>query len=213
MNAIKSAARSQPGEWSLSFISIPAFKLLQTHLQLLQRRVQPALDRAQRQVECFGNLAKRKLFKLLHHHHLPQLDRQTVYRSPDCYRFLPALDDARGRVAQGRGKASGISFLSVIKCRLTSHFRASLPRNALVHRYPVQPGRNLSLAAEAAQIPKSGEKGLLSGVAGVFLTAEHAVSKRKDTSLPAPYNLAESLRIARYSTLNDDLVRTQSFHS
>jgi hypothetical protein len=79
-NAIKSDARSQVGELSLSFISIPAFKLLQTHLQLLQRRVQPALHGAQRQIERICNLAKCQFFKLFHHHHLPQLDWQAVYR-------------------------------------------------------------------------------------------------------------------------------------
>src|SRR6185503_8810668 len=137
MNAIKSDARSQSGEWSLSFISIPAFKLLQTHLQLLQRRVQPALDRAQRQFERLGNLAKSEFFKLLHHDDLPQLDRKTVYRATNRCRLLPALGDARGRVAQRRDKPTGVGLSFVFKCRLTSHFGASLPGNALVHRNPV----------------------------------------------------------------------------
>src|ERR1041384_3473537 len=213
MNAIKSDARSQAGECSLSFISIPAFKLLQTHLQLLQRRIQPALDRTQRHFERLGNLAKCEFFKLFHHPPLPQLDRQTVYGSTNGCRFLSAFGEARGRVAQRRDKAPGVGLSFVFKCRLTSHFRASLPGNALVNRNPVQPGGDFRLATEPTQVPKSGEKGLLSGVAGVFLAAEHAVSKRKDAALPAPHNLAESLRIARQSTLNDDLVGTQSFHS
>src|SRR6185295_14410884 len=122
MNAIKSDARSQSGEWSLSFISIPAFKLLQTHLQLLQRRIQPALDRAQRQVERLGNLAKSEFFELLHHDHLPQLDWQTVDCSTNGCRFLPALGDPRGRVTQGRNKAAGIGLMLLFKRRFTPDF-------------------------------------------------------------------------------------------
>src|ERR1700752_4544088 len=167
MNAIKSEARSQAGGCCLSFMLIPAFKLLQTHLQLLQRCVQPALDCAQRQIQRLRDLTKREFFKLLHHHYLPKIDRQ------------------------------GVCFLLLRKRQLASHFRTPLARNALVNSNPVQPGGDFCLAAKATQITKSGEKRLLSGVTGLFLTSKHAVRKRKEAALPAPHNLAESLRSAR----------------
>src|SRR5215213_1175105 len=100
----------------------------------------------------------------------------------------------------------------VFEGRLASDLRASLPRDALVDGDPVQPRGDFRFATEPAKVPKRGEKGLLSGVAGVLLAAQHAVSEREDASLPAPHELAESLSLAGQGTLHDDLVGSQSFH-
>jgi len=78
----------------------------------------------------------------------------------------------------------------------------------------VQPRGNLSFTAEGAQVSKRGEEGLLGSIARVLLASKHAKSKREDSPLPAPYNLAESLRVACQSTLYDMLVaRSVSFLS
>ncbi len=47
--------------------------MFQSHLELPQRCIEPAFDRAQGQVERFGYLLERQFLKLFHHDNLSQL--------------------------------------------------------------------------------------------------------------------------------------------
>lgn len=100
-------------------------------------------------------------------------------------------------------KAGCVLFRFNVESALTSNFRPALARNALIDSDTVQPGRNLCFAAKPAQIAKRRQKGLLRGVARIFFAAEHAKGKRENASLPARYDFAESLCVARQGTLHD----------
>ena len=86
--------------------------------------------------------------------------------------IFPATFRMHGGMVPVYYEAAGVVVLLVFQCRLASNLRASLSRNALVHGDPVQPRRNLRVAAKPAQVAKSREKSLLGGVASVFHAAE-----------------------------------------
>ena len=137
---------------------------------------------------------------------LKTLLAEKATRPPPGHRFLPSFDYSRRRVNHGHRESRRILFLFVVQRGFASDSRLSLSRDALVDGNPMQPGRNFRLAAKSTQVPKRGQKRLLRRVARVLLAPQNAVRKREDTPLPAPHNLAESVRFAGQSPLHDDLV-------
>src|ERR1043166_1919475 len=76
----------------------------------------------------------------------------------------------------------------------------------------MQPRRDFCFATKPAQIPRRGEKSLLSRVAGVLFAPEHAKRQRKNAPLPATHNLTERLWVARQRAFNHLLVVGGRFH-
>src|SRR5947209_14317121 len=183
---------------------------LKPHAQLLQRRVEPALDRAQRNLERVSYLLTCPILKLLHHDPLTQLRRERSHRSPDGFRPLLRLGRARGRSALVRRQktlARGLDL--VLDASLRAHARTALARDALVDRDAVQPGRDFRLAAEALQIAVGRDEGLLRGVARVLVCAEDAVSQGVNFPLPAAHHFTEGLLVSGKRAFHQLLVGRQ----
>src|SRR5258708_21115016 len=179
--------------------SDPFAKLLQAHLQLPERRVQPALYGTQRQIERVRYFLERKFLEFFHHHNLSQVRRQGANRSSDCHASFSAFSRPRRRNLCRQSKDGRILFGFILERRLAPHLRASLPRDALIDGDPMQPRRNLRFAAKAAQIPKRGHESLLRRIARLFFAAEHPKSQREDASLPPTHDLPNPLRIPRHA--------------
>src|SRR5438105_2690079 len=196
----RAGSRRYSGPWRRTSRSLRGnlqMESFEPHAQLLQRRVEPALDRAQRNLERVGYLLKRQILELFHHDHLAQLRRERGHGAPDGLRPLRGFGRARRAAALGRRQETLARRLDlVLDPGLGPHARAPLPRDALVDRDAVQPRGDFRLAAEALQVAVGRNEGLLRGVARLLVCAEDAVSQGVNLPLPAAHHFAEGLTVS-----------------
>src|SRR6266436_5685442 len=90
--------------------SNPLAKLLQPHLQLPERSVQPALYSTQRQFERVRYFLERQFLKFFHHHNLSQVRRQSANRPSYCHASFSAFSRPRRRNLCRQSKDGRILF-------------------------------------------------------------------------------------------------------
>src|SRR2546430_13844812 len=94
-----------------------------------------------------------------------------------------------------RDKAPFLRTVLVVEKILGTPLLTPFSCQALVHRDPVKPRRDLCLAAKPAQVPVRRDKSLLTGIAGIVLASEHPKAESEYLSLPPANDLSECLRI------------------
>src|SRR5215813_8162410 len=71
---------------------------------------------------------------------------------------------------------------------------------------PVEPGRELGVAAEFLQVPKRRQKSLLANIARVLVASEHAQRQTVDRPLPSSHQQAKSIGLTGERPLDDLIV-------
>src|ERR1044072_3822653 len=134
----RARSRGALSPWRLSSHSSRGslqLKPFQLQTQLLERRVEAALNCAQRNLKRVGNLLKRQLLELLHQNNLAQLPRERGHGAPDGYGALFRLRRVGGRgIRSGRKELFTTRFDLVLPPRLGAGTRAAPARDALVER-------------------------------------------------------------------------------